>query len=296
MLASAVTVAKNSRNSSDGLMSQALVKTSRSQSLSRATFTNMMQTTNRTDLDACYPSALIRGARIARLGEKYLGYLATDATTCRSLGEDQVGLFIGGISTFDRMIENARRINSANVGGRWIIVPATRCLAEIAYKQWFEDGSSFSDPKCKRRAGLNTATAMWHDDLVTFCVPEKLDELGRAIVDQDSAVAGIVLLDPNCIVHRGRGFGKGNYRITHDRPQLIVNFRSNLAVGNWSPPLVVMSLHRAAAVSTADVTRVYMLEAMHFIDGSSVNCGASKNSRNEIVSIPGRSATTPVSR
>jgi len=229
----------------------------------------MMQAINRNDLDECYPTALIRGARIARVGEKYLGPVATDTATCRLLGEDQIGWFVGGVPSYDRMVENIRRINDSDVGGRWIIVPATRCLAEIAYQQWFEEDSLTDDAK---------ATTMWHDELVTFCVPERLNELGHAIIEQNVPVAGIILLDPNCIVHRGRGFENGRFRVTHDRPQLIVNFRSKLAVGNWCPPLIIMSIHKAAAVSAADVTRIYGLEAMHFIDGLSLNCEALKNS------------------
>lgn len=227
----------------------------------------MTQTNIREDIDACYPSPLIRGARIARLGQKYLGPVQANAETCRGMGEDQVGWFVGGVPTYERMIDNARRINDSHAGGRWIIVPATKCLAEIAYAQWFDDDSADArDP----------AVTMWHDDAVTFCVPERLHELAGAIIKQTVPVAGIILLDPNCIVHRGRGFGKGRHRVGHDRPQLIVNFRSKLGIGTWCPPLIVMSLHKAAAVSTMDVTRVYGLDAMHFIDGATLSCGAIK--------------------
>lgn len=245
----------------------------------------MTQASKRGDIDSCYPSPLIRGARIARLGEKYLGPIAADAVTCRLHGEEQIGWFIGGVSTFDRMIENARRMNASNVGGRWVIIPATRCLAEIAYQQWFEEDSLPCSIK---------AVTMWHDDLVTFCVPERLNELGRAIIEQDVPVAGIILLDPNCIVHLGRSFGKGKLRVAHDRPQLIVNFRSKLAVGNWSPPLMVMSRHKAAAVLTANVTRVYGLESMHFVEGLSLRCGQVKNISDESLLNLGHPSSAPV--
>lgn len=239
----------------------------------------MTQTTIRAEIEACYPTPLIRGARIARLGEKYLGPVAADAATCRFLGEEQIGWFVGGVPTFDRMIEYAARINSSDVGGRWIVVPATRGLAEVAYQHWFEDETTPDDVK---------PATVWHDDLVTFCVPERLDGLGRAIVDQDVPVAGIILLDPNCIVHRGRGFGKGKFRVSHDRPQLVVNFRSKLAIGNWCPPLMVMSLRKAAAVSAQDATRVYGLDAMNFLDGVTLSCGAIKNQRSKIQPKPDR--------
>lgn len=229
----------------------------------------MKQANKRANIEACYPSPLLRGTRVTRLGEKYIGPIAIDTASCRSLGEDQFGWFIGGVPTFERMIENIRRINESKLGGRWITVPATRHLAESAYQQWFED-------EMLRDSG--EATAMWHDDLVTFCVPERLRELGSEIIAQDIPVAGIILLDPNCIVHRGRGFGKGRFRVAHDRPQLLVNFRSKLAVGKWCPPLIFMSMRKAAAVSTASIARVFGLEAMHFIEGTTLRCGAIKKS------------------
>lgn len=243
-----------------------------------------MKTIGDVDLDARYPSPLVRGDRIARLGEKYIGPAASDAVTCRVLGEEQVGWFIGGVPTYDRMIEFVRRIDASQVGGRWIIVPATRCLAEVAYQLWFENESP----------GISkTSPTMWDCDSVTFCVPEQLGDVQANIYED---VAGIILLDPNCIVHCGRGFGNGKYRVAHDRPQLIVDFRAKLAIGRWSPPLMVMSLRRAAAVPTESVARVYGLEAMHFIEGVSLRCGAIKNNSSGVsASSTGRSSMVLVS-
>ena len=220
-----------------------------------------MTTISEEDLSERYPISLIRGARIARLGERYIGPAASDATTCRALGEDQVGWFIGGVPTYDRMIELVRRVDGAQVGGRWIIVPATSFLADVAHCIWME-GSQLS----KRKASCT----MWHGDCVTFCVPERLCEL---LTTNHGVIAGIILLDPNCIVHRGRSFGSGTYRVVHDRPQFVVNFKARLAIGRWSPPLMIMSIHKAAAVATDTVARIYGLDAMHFIEGASLRCG-----------------------
>jgi hypothetical protein len=251
-----------------------------------------MQTKNAVAFDTLYPTPVIRGARIARLGQKYLGPVATDAATCRTLGEEQFGWFVGGVPTYERMIDHVARINDSNIGGRWIIVPATKCLAEVAYEQWFEDNAVEPKDNADKRA-----ITMWHDENVTFSVPERLGELADAIIEQSVPVAGIILLDPNCIVHRGRGFIKGNgtRRVAHDRPQLIVNFRSKIGVNDWCPPLIVMSRHKAAAVSTADITRVYCLEAMVFIDGANLSCGVIKNSIQKDIAKPGQYPTVLVS-
>lgn len=220
-----------------------------------------MKTIADEDLAVRYRTPVIRGARIARLGEQYIGPVASDAATCRILGEEQIGWFIGGVPTYDRMIELVHRIDASQLGGRWVVVPATRCLADVAYQIWMENSTMSPSKK---------PCLMWHSDQVTFCVPEQLNDLYASI---DGAIAGIILLDPNCIVHRGRSFGSGKYRIVHDRPQLIVDFRAKLAVGQWSPPLMIMSLHKAAAVATDAVARIYGLEAMNFVEGSSLRCG-----------------------
>jgi hypothetical protein len=220
-----------------------------------------MKTISETELATRYPAPVIRGARITRLGEQYIGPAASDVVTCRFLGEEQIGWFIGGVPSYERMIELVSRIDQTVGGGRWIAVPATRCLADVAHQIWNEQ-SWFSPSK-------NPCT-LWESNRVTFCVPERLSELHSEIIE---ALAGIILLDPNCIVHRGRGFGSGKCRVVHDRPQLIVDFRAKLAIGRWSPPLIIMSIHKAAAVATDTVARIYGLDAMHFIEGSSLRCG-----------------------
>lgn len=225
---------------------------------------NCLPSPTKVDFTALYPEPVIRGARIARLGERYLGPIAIDKATGQVLGEQQIGWLIGGVPDFETMIEHVYRINQAAVGGRWIIVPATRNWAIAAYRWWSQrlDCSDVQD-----------APNLWSQKHVTFCLPEHLRNLARQIADpQPTPVAGILLLDPQCIVYRGRGFQTGSFRCAHDRPQLIVNFRSQLTIGNWSPPLLIMSCRAAAALHTTDITRVFGLEAMHFIEGRTLNC------------------------
>lgn len=107
-------------------------------------------------------------------------------------------------------------------------------------------------------------------------------------------IAGIIMLDPACIVHRARSFTNRSHRIAHDRPQLVVDFRASMAREDWSPPLVVMSRKRAAAVSSQDITRIYGLEAMQFIDGESFNCGALGKPSRKLQREPGQVKDTLV--
>ena len=94
----------------------------------------------------------------------------------------------------------------------------------------------------------------------------------RTLKHDEIDVAGIILLDLQCMVHRARGFNNGNFRVCHDRPQLIVDFRSCLSVGQWAPPLIFLSQKPAKSVSTITMQRAYCLEAFHFVDGKTLRC------------------------
>lgn len=227
-------------------------------------FPAIMRSIIKDDLESRYPTPLVCGARISRIGEKYLGPERLDADTCRRLGEDQVGWFVGHMPSFERMIEHVRQINDAEVGGRWIVVPATRLLAQMAHDEWFGDAST--------NASSATAT-MWRDRRITFCVPERLADLGKSSQEHTADIAGILLLDPNCIVHCARSFSNEGFWVAHDRPQLIVDFRASQAVGAWAPPLTIMSRHRAGAVPAQRLARAFCLESFHFIEGAGLWSG-----------------------
>lgn len=238
------------------------------------------------DIAARYPRPLIRGERMTRLGEKDLGRQGTDAETCRILGEEQIGWLIGAIPSFERMIELVRRLNDSACGARWVIVPATNRLSEVAFEQWFSDLDS--------DRSLASPT-LWHDEIVSFCVPERLKELRNELLEMSVNIAGVILLDPQCFVHSGRAFQNGNFRIVHDRPQMIVDFRSAFAIGKWSPPFIEMTSKRAAAVATETVSRVYCLETMHCLDGTSLGCGVLPATFSKTVNDIGRCTAQLVS-
>lgn len=223
-----------------------------------------MNTISDQELRERYPSPLLRGARISRIGEKYLGPVWTTPETCRMLGEEQVGWFIGGVPSIERMVDRIRQLNVPKAGGRWIVIPATKQLAEVVQEQWVADDELPS--------ALPGNETLWHEGVVTFCVPESLSRLSAGLRAAGTPVAGIILLDPYCFVHKGRAYRSGKFRTAHDRPQLIVDFRMRHSVGRWSPPLMVMSLHRAAAVPCAKLRRVYCLEALQYIDGNAFSC------------------------
>jgi hypothetical protein len=211
-----------------------------------------------------YPTPLIRGERITRLGEKCLGRKVLDAETGLALGMENIGWLVAGLPSFERMVSHIERLNESAKGGHWIVVPATNRLAELAFEQWFSDGSP--DQTC-------ASPTLWRNDLVTFCIPEQLETLMSMPPVSDSPIAGIILLDPQCFVHSGRSFTRGNRRMVHDRPQMIVDFRASRAVGDWQPPFIHMTCKRAGAVPTDSVARIFCIESYHCIDGNTLGCG-----------------------
>ncbi len=219
-----------------------------------------------------YPVSLIRGERITRLGEKCLGRKSLDAQTGLSLGTENIGWLVAGLPSFERMVSHIERLNNAARGGRWVVIPATNRLAELAFEQWFANGS-----QDQRRA----SPKLWHSELVTFCIPEQLGNLMSMQSEFDSPIAGVILLDPQCFVHSGRSFTCGNRRQVHDRPQMVVDFRASYAVGDWQPPFVHMTCKRAGAVPTDSVARIFCIESYHCIDGTTLGCGLMWGQTNE---------------
>lgn len=230
-------------------------------------------------LAALYPTPLIRGRRITRMEERDIGPFQLTAETARELGQDGVGVFIGACGTIDRVIELVRRIDTCEVGGHWVAVPATRWAAALVHRRWrdpFDD--SYLDAK--------KAASAWTANKVTFCLPESLSHLLLTIKAKGIAVAGVLLLDLDCVIHKARGFRNGDFRVRHDRPQLIVDFRAGLSEYRWTPPLICLSGKPAKSVPTDSMRRTYCLEAFLFIDGRTVRCGP----------LPNQSATVLLTR
>jgi len=224
-----------------------------------------MDNTTLESLNRLYPTPVIRGTRITRMEERELGRFRLTAEIAQTLGEDNIGVFIGDCKTLDRVVDRVREIDQYDVGGRWIIVPSTRSSAAAVYQRWLDSIDVWDvDPK--------DVPSSWHGDNVIFCLPESLGQLTTELTDEKVDVAGIILLDFQCVVHKARGFNNGDFRVRHDRPQLIVDFRSRLSIGNWAPPLILISQKPAKSVSTNSMQRAYCLEAFRFIDGKTLRC------------------------
>lgn len=222
-----------------------------------------MTTTKLLDI---YPSAYIRGTRISRIGEQDLGQFRLNTETATELAADNSGVFVGGFRSFDQILSRVRQLDESPVGGQWIVVPSTKKCSAAIRQRWLNDDSvSYIDPK--------KVPDIWCSEKATFCVPESLHELGRSLEHDGTKIAAIVLIDNYCRVHAARGFNNGNFRVQHDRPQLIVNFRARLSDDGWMPPLVIFTEKAAKSTPTLQMQRVYCLDTFVFVDGATLRCG-----------------------
>lgn len=209
-----------------------------------------------------YASPCIRGRRITRMGEQSLGQIQLDASTAWELGKNNVGVFVGGCWSFDDAIRRLTRLDAQEVRPCWVIVTASNQGATFVMQNWFHrgDASNVSDTR------LNLP--MRHNNVI-LATPETLRSIDRSAPDE---VAGVILIDDDCIVYLARGGQPGQFS-RNDRPQHVANFRNQLMQDGWAPPLFLLTIKPSKSVSTDSVARAFCLDAFWFVDGGSLSCG-----------------------
>lgn len=162
-------------------------------------------------LNALYPAPFFRATNISRMEEKQIGQLYLDPKTSRMLGEENVGIFAGNCKRLDQLLDRIRQLDSCGAGGHWVVVPSTRKASAVIYKNWlYPDEPIFVEPQ--------TVPAFWSSNRVHFSVPEALAEFGTTLFNRGVGVAGILVIDLFCMVHKARGFQSGEFHVLHDRP------------------------------------------------------------------------------
>ncbi len=106
----------------------------------------------------------------------------------------------------------------------------------------------------------------WCSAGVIHGTPESVAKLVAA-QEPKPAIGALFLLDPKCHVHHARGIVKGTRSIEHDRPQIVTELRTSLAVDDWSPPLFILTHKEPGAVDVETLQRSYFLEALRYLDG-----------------------------
>jgi len=114
---------------------------------------------------------------------------------------------ISGVPSFESMVRRVAALANYD-GGRWIVVPATKKIAKAAHEQLVDQGYPFKGNPLVGPVRLGAL------QIATIEQLRKVDPKG---------VEGLILLDPNCMVHKSRNWrAPGGF--TNDRPQRIVNF------------------------------------------------------------------------
>ncbi len=212
-----------------------------------------------------YPTARIRGRRMTRLPETVLGWVNLDAATADEMGREQLGWFVGNHPGSARAAEQFGRLDANPGGGIWVVVPHSRDLACELFAKW-----PHTDQVTERPTAKNS---VWRSRKVWVAVPEDLKRLLPLARSLTPGVAGVIILDPPCIMHMARG-GTDSWGKVHrnDRPQHVVQFRAALNFDGWQPPLLLLTERPAKSVSTENVARAFCLNCFHFIDGEMFAC------------------------
>jgi hypothetical protein len=211
-----------------------------------------------------YPTARVRGRLITRLPEKYLDWAVLDAATADELGREHVGWFVGNHPGLPRVAEQLGRLDTNPEGGIWVVVPLGREKSTELRMHW-------PHPHHVTNQSTDEA-AVWQSRKVWVAIPEDLKQLLPRARTVEAGIAGIIVLDPLCLLYKARGGTDWRGMHRSDRPQHVVNFRAALGADGWQPPLLLLTTQRAGAVNTEVVRRAFCLNAFRFIAGDSFGC------------------------
>ena len=140
-----------------------------------------------------------------------------------------------------------------------VVVPSGRSLASDI-KAHFEDPD---DPS----PDTSPAPDFWSSKRVAFAVPEGLADLEAELRARNEKVAALLVVDPYCVIHKHTGFQRRGFHISHDRPQMVCDFRSAFGNEDWRPPLLFFADKPAVAYNTRLMLGPYALEALWFVEG-----------------------------
>ena len=210
-------------------------------------------------------TAHIRGRLISRWEEKSLGWATLDFATAGMLGREQLGWFVGNHPGIDQAARQLARLDTNPAGGVWVVVPHSRQLACELFAKWPHADHVVTPPRANN--------SVWRSRKVWFAIPEDLRHLLPLVRKLDSGIAGVIIVDPDCIIYKARG-GTDAWGHVHsnDRPQHVVNFRASLNAEGWQPPLLVLTQKPAKSVNTDIVARTFCLNGFRFVAGESFGC------------------------
>jgi hypothetical protein len=177
-----------------------------------------------------------------------------------TLGTSNLGLFVGGVPSLESIVKCLRRLESSETAVTWIIIGASKRTTALIAHMWntvWEEDVELTVPKLP---------CTWNN--VVLATPESLKRIDNRFT---SRVAGLILIDMLCHVHRARKMpGPAGRFVTNDRPQMIADFRNSVGVDAWVPPLILMTEEPAKSVHADYIARAYCLDGFWFLDGRTV--------------------------
>jgi hypothetical protein len=202
---------------------------------------------------------------MTRLPERFLDCAVLDAATADEMGREQLGWFVGNHPGSTRAAEQFARLDANQEGGVWVVVPHSRDLACELFAKWPHIEHVTERP--------TSSNSTWRSRKVWVAIPEDLIQLLPLARELAPGLAGVIILDPMCIMYQARGGTDSRGKMhRNDRPQHVVKFRATLEADGWQPPLLLLTTKPAKSINTMSVARTFCLNGFRFVDGDSFGC------------------------
>ena len=211
------------------------------------------------------PFPAIRATQIARMSEQNVGDFQLTADTAEQMSADDVGVLIGNCGSMKRIHEKLRDLSATDYPATFVVVLQSKKMAAV----WYNEQADLFGWK---RVAPSRPPAFWAAGCCYFTTMEGLQELSDS-PDLTMPVAAVLLIDPYLNTHKCRGYGGNQWSQSHDRPQLVLNFRTEQIVNGTLPPLVFFSVPPAKSLNTKPTESVYGLATWWYADGTLLRVG-----------------------
>ena len=212
-----------------------------------------------------YPFPAIRATQIARMSEQNIGDFKLTAGMAEQMSEDDIGLLIANCGSMERIHEKLLDLAATDYSATFVVVMQSKKMLAVWYNAQAKSLGERPVPESK-------VPNFWVSGCCVFTTPEGLSGLSDS-GQLSSPVAGILMVDPYLSTHNCRVIRKGRYTITHDRPQFVLNFRTDHVEAGVLPPLIFFAVPPAKSLNTKPAESVYGLATWWYADGKRLRVG-----------------------
>jgi hypothetical protein len=212
-----------------------------------------------------YPFPAIRATKIARMSEQSIGDFQLTAEIVAQLSEDEIGVLVGNCGSMERIHEKLRDLADTEYPSPFVVVLQSKKMAAI----WYNEQAAIFGWKA---VAPSTPPAFWKRGCCFFATMEGLQKLANS-GELRAPVAAMLMVDPYLTTHKCRGYSGNGWGEAHDRPQLVLNFRTVAEENGVFPPLVFFAVPPAKSLNTKPVESVYGLATWWYADGKFLRVG-----------------------